>query len=169
MSAPYVAVIGAGDVADGSPEMFAAEAVGWGLATAGATVVCGGLHGVMAGACRGAAAAGGMSIGLLPGDDRATANEWVTIPIPTGLGEGRNLLVVRAADGVVAVGGGYGTLSEIGLALRTGMPVVGLDTWEMSRRGTADDGILRAGGAPEAVATVLRLIDERNQAADSGH
>jgi uncharacterized protein (TIGR00725 family) len=163
MAAPFVAVLGAGDVADGSPEMFAAEAVGWGLATAGVTLVCGGLRGVMAGACRGAAAAGGTSIGLLPGTDRAAANDWVTIAIPTGLGEGRNLLVVRAADGVIAVGGGYGTLWVIGLALRTGLPVVGLDTWEVSRRGDADDGIVRAGGAPEAVATVLRLIEERSE------
>jgi uncharacterized protein (TIGR00725 family) len=125
----YIAVIGPGDAP--SPIAALAEEVGAGLAQAGATLVCGGLGGVMAAACRGAKAAGGLTVGLLPGDDRAAANAWVDIAIATGLGEGRNLLVVRAADAVVAVGKGYGTLSEIALALRRDMRVVGLATWDV--------------------------------------
>jgi uncharacterized protein (TIGR00725 family) len=115
---PYIAVVGPGR-ANGR-EIAEAEAVGDGLARAGALVVCGGLGGVMAAACRGAQAAGGRTIGILPGADRAAANEWVDIAIPTGLGEARNALVVRAADALVAVGGEYGTLSEIALALKAG-------------------------------------------------
>jgi uncharacterized protein (TIGR00725 family) len=96
-----------------------------------AVLVCGGLGGAMEAACRGAKQAGGATVGLLPGADRAEANPYVDVPLPTGLGEGRNLLVVRAADVVIAVGGGYGTLSEIALALRHGKPVVGIGSWEI--------------------------------------
>ena len=96
--------------------------MGAGIAAAGAVLVCGGLGGVMEAACRGAHAGGGMTVGLLPGDTRADANEWVVVALPTGLGEVRNALIVRAADAVVAVGGGWGTLSEIGLALRADSP-----------------------------------------------
>lgn len=109
----------------------------------------------MAAACRGAQLAGGTTIGILPGTDRAGGNRWLDVAIATGLGEARNALVVRAADAVVAVGGGYGTLSEIGFALKTGRPVVGLQTWELSRHGTSVDAILRAGDAREAVAMAL--------------
>jgi uncharacterized protein (TIGR00725 family) len=158
----YVAVIGAGDVLDGSPEAEAAEAVGRLLAEAGAVVVCGGLGGVMAAACRGATDAGGTTIGILPGSTRADANPWLTVAIATGLGEARNALVVRAVDVLVAVGGGYGTLSEIGLALRTGTPVVGLGTWELARGGTADAGIERAGSPDEAVRRALALVVSRS-------
>jgi len=94
-------------------------------------LVCGGLGGVMAAACRGAVSAGGMTVGILPGSDRSAGNEWLTVAIPTGLGELRNGLVVRAADAVIAVGGAYGTLSEVALALKTGVPVIGLRTWEI--------------------------------------
>jgi uncharacterized protein (TIGR00725 family) len=96
-----------------------------------AVLVCGGLGGAMEAACRGAKQAGGATVGLLPGADRAEANPYVDVRLPTGLGEGRNLLVVRAADVVIAVGGGYGTLSEIALALRHGKPVVGIGSWEI--------------------------------------
>jgi uncharacterized protein (TIGR00725 family) len=124
---PYVAVIGASrptpdDVSD-------AEAVGRGLAERGAIVVTGGRGGVMEAASRGAASAGGVVVGLLPGLDRHDANQWVGVAIPTGLGELRNGLVARAADAVVAIGGSYGTLSEIALALQSGTPVFGLHTW----------------------------------------
>jgi uncharacterized protein (TIGR00725 family) len=128
---PYVAVVGPSEAS--GAEIEGAEAVGRGLAERGVRVVCGGLGGVMAAACRGAAAAGGLSLGILPGTDRAVANEWVTVAIPTGLGELRNGLVVRAADVVIAIGGGHGTLSEIALALRTGVPVLGIGTWERDR------------------------------------
>lgn len=133
-----VAVIGAGAETTLLP---AARTVGQRLAQGGATVVTGGLGGVMAAACEGARAAGGTTLGLLPGIDRREANPWVTVPVPTGLGEGRNLLVVRSADAVVAVGGEYGTLSEIALALKTGVPVVGYRTWRLVRDGRVDPGV----------------------------
>jgi uncharacterized protein (TIGR00725 family) len=126
---PYVAVAGPGDA---SPEeLQAAEDVGAGLAARGAVVVTGGLGGVMEAACRGARSQRGRTIGILPGEDRDAANGWVEIAIATGLGELRNGLVVRAADALVAVGGGHGTLSEVALALKLGRPVVGLRTWEV--------------------------------------
>ena len=138
----YVAVVGP---AEASPEEIeAAEEVGRRLARAGAHVVCGGLGGVMEAACRGAAGAGGVTIGILPSGDRRTANQWVTVAIPTGLGELRNGLVVRAADAVIAVGGAYGTLSEIALALKTGVPVLGLGSWEI-------EGVMPVASPAEAV------------------
>jgi uncharacterized protein (TIGR00725 family) len=94
-------------------------------------IVCGGLGGVMEAACRGAKDAGGTTLGILPGTDRSAANEYVDVALATGLGEARNALVVRAADALVAVGGGYGTLSEIALALKAGKRVVGLRSWEI--------------------------------------
>ena len=127
---PYVAVVGAGD-ADAAQER-AAEEVGHELATAGAVVVCGGLGGVMAAACRGAREAGGVTLGLLPGSDRSAGNPWLTVAVATGMGELRNGLVARASDGLVAVGGGFGTLSEIALALKLGRPVVGVGTWDIA-------------------------------------
>jgi uncharacterized protein (TIGR00725 family) len=146
--APYVAVVGPGDA---SPqEQQDAEAIGRALAADGAVIVSGGLGGVMAAASRGARKAGGTVVGILPGADRAAANEWVTIAIPSGLGELRNGLVVRAADVVVAVGGAYGTLSEVALALKTGTPVVGLNTW-------AIDGIRHAESPADAAKQALEL------------
>jgi hypothetical protein len=124
---PYVAVIGAS--LPTPDDLQDAEAVGRGLAERGAIVVTGGRGGVMAAASRGAASAGGVVVGVLPGLDRGEANEWVTVALTTGLGELRNGLVARAADAVVAVGGAYGTLSEIALALQAGTPVFGLHTW----------------------------------------
>ena len=152
---PYVAVIGPGD-ADPATEA-AAEAVGRALAARGAVVVTGGLGGVMAGACRGARAAGGVTVGILPGGDRSAANPYVDVAIATGLGELRNGLVVRAADAVVAVGGGFGTLSEIGLALKLGRPVVGLSTWEFGLAGRDAGAIAPAATPEEAADLALRL------------
>jgi uncharacterized protein (TIGR00725 family) len=150
---PYVAVVGAGNA---SPEEeSAAEAVGHGLAAAGAILVCGGLDGVMEAACRGAKAGGGTTVGILPGSNRVDANPHVDIAIATGLGELRNGLVVRAADALVAVGGEFGTLSEIALALKAGKPVVGLGAWELSRAGRRVDAIAVAVSAEDAVARVL--------------
>jgi uncharacterized protein (TIGR00725 family) len=105
----------------------------------------------MEAACRGAKEAGGTTIGILPGTDRAAANPFVDVAIATGLGEARNALVVRAADALIAVGGGYGTLSEIALALKAGKRVVGLGTWEI-------DGVVAVDDAATAVETVLRDI-----------
>jgi uncharacterized protein (TIGR00725 family) len=138
----HVAVVGPGEASE--DQTVAAEQVGRLIAERGATLVCGGLGGVMEAACRGALAAGGATVGLLPGTDRAAANPFVELALPTGLGEGRNALVVRAADSVVAIGGGYGTLSEIALALRAGKPVIGLDTWDI-------DGVQVADGPEAAV------------------
>jgi uncharacterized protein (TIGR00725 family) len=122
--------------------------VGRELAARGAVVVCGGLGGVMEAACRGAKEAGGRTVGILPGTDRAAANAFVDVAIPSGLGEARNALVVRAADALIAVGGGYGTLSEIALALKAGKRVVGLDSWDI-------EGVVAASDPQAAVAAVL--------------
>jgi uncharacterized protein (TIGR00725 family) len=108
-----------------------AERVGAAVARAGAVLLCGGLGGVMEAASRGAAEAGGVVVGLLPGFRRGDANRWVTIPIVTGLDQARNVVLVRSCDALVAVGGMYGTLSEIALALKLGIPVVGLRTWRL--------------------------------------
>jgi uncharacterized protein (TIGR00725 family) len=148
--ARHIAVIGAGTC--DTAQAALAEQVGNLLARAGAVVVCGGLGGVMAAACRGAKAAGGKTVGLLPGLDRDDANEWVDVAVPTGLGEARNVLVVRAADALIAIGGEFGTLSEIGFALKTGKAVVGLATWELPQR---PDAIRRASSAAEAVSLAL--------------
>jgi len=152
---PWVAVIGPGRDAS-AEELALAEEVGAAVAGAGAVLVCGGLGGVMEAACRGARSRGGETVGLLPGEDREAANGWVRVAIPTGLGEGRNVLVVRAADCVVAVGGGWGTLAEIALALRAGLPVVGLGTWELARGGEPVAGVVAAADPREAVAEALR-------------
>jgi uncharacterized protein (TIGR00725 family) len=102
----------------------------------------------MEAACRGAKEAGGTTLGILPGLDRAEANSYVDLAVPTGLGEARNALVVRAADALIAVGGGYGTLSEVALALKTGKPVVGLGSFEL-------DGMTQAASPDEAVRAAL--------------
>jgi uncharacterized protein (TIGR00725 family) len=140
----HVAVVGPGSA--GEEQVAAAEEAGRLIAERGALLVCGGLGGVMEAACRGARSAGGTTLGLLPGDDRGDANPFVDIALPTGLGEGRNALVVRAADAVLAIGGGYGTLSEIALALRAGKPVIGVGTWDIEGV-QAVDGVEAAVGA----------------------
>jgi uncharacterized protein (TIGR00725 family) len=134
-----------------------AAGVGRVLAERGAVLVCGGMSGVMEAACRGAREGGGTAVGILPGLDRADANPHVSIAIPTGLGEARNVLVVRAADVVIALAGEFGTLSEIAFALKTGKPVVGVGTWELVKEGRPDDSIRRAASASEAVELALRL------------
>jgi uncharacterized protein (TIGR00725 family) len=158
MAAPraWIAIVGPGSAE--ALVLEAAEEAGAAVAEAGAGLVCGGLGGVMEAACRGARSRGGLTLGLLPGTDREEANGWVLIAVPTGLGEMRNALVVRAADAVVALGGGWGTLSEIAFALKTGVPVVGVGTWEPTIAGSEPaPGIVRVAGAREAVAEALRL------------
>jgi uncharacterized protein (TIGR00725 family) len=152
---PYVAVVGPGN-ADPAEEA-AAETIGRDLAAGGAVVVCGGLGGVMAAACRGAREAGGTTLGLLPGSDRVQGNAWLSIAVPTGLGELRNGLVVRASDVVVAVGGGFGTLSEIALALKLGRPVVGLGTWDIAAP------VARVQDARAAASAALELVTRSSQ------
>lgn len=124
-----VSVIGGSEVDDQTAAT--AEAVGRELAQRGHELVCGGLGGVMAAACRGATAAGGRTIGILPGTDRSAANQHVEVAVATGLGDARNALVVLNGDAVIAVNGGPGTLSELGLALVYRRPVAGLDTYEV--------------------------------------
>jgi uncharacterized protein (TIGR00725 family) len=140
-----------------------AEAVGREIARQGAVLVCGGRGGVMEAACRGAKAEGGTTVGILPGFSRNEANAFVDIPIITGLGEARNAIVVRTADAVVAVSGGYGTLSEIGLALKMGRPVVGLQTWNLHHHGQRVEAVVQASTATEAVEQALtyarRVLD----------
>jgi uncharacterized protein (TIGR00725 family) len=148
-----VAVAASGNASEG--ELAAAEAVGRALAARGAVVVTGGRGGGMEAACRGAKAAGGTTVGILPGFDRGEANDFVDVAIPTGLGEARNALVVRAADVLIAVGGGWGTLSEIALALRAGKRVIGLSTWEVAKGGEPVDGVIVAADADEAAELAL--------------
>ena len=150
-----MAVIGSGEP---DPERDRqAENVGRALAEHGAVLLCGGLGGVMEAACRGATLAGGTTVGLLPGPDRRGANPHLTIALPTGMGELRNGLIVRGADAVIAVGGEYGTLSEIGFALKLGRPVVGLRTWELAREGVPREAIVVVESAEEAVRRGLEL------------
>jgi len=150
----YVGVIGPGDASPA--QLQTAESVGRLLAEHGAILVCGGRGGVMEAACRGAASASGLTVGILPGADRSAANEWVNVAIPTGLGELRNGLIVRAADAIVAVGGAYGTLSEIALALKCGVPVIGAGTWEI-------EGVEEVRSAEGAVTRALELADGRRE------
>jgi uncharacterized protein (TIGR00725 family) len=144
--AEQVSVIGSG--AANEP---AAEEVGRLLAERGVTVVCGGHGEVMAAAARGAKAAGGTTIGILPGSSRGEANEWIDHVVVTGMGHARNLAVAASGDGVIAVGGAYGTLTEIGFAVILGRPVVVLD-------GPRVEGVARAASAGEAVDYVLSRI-----------
>lgn len=154
-----MSVIGAGQCDERTAEM--AERVGFELARRGWGVVCGGLGGVMEAVCRGARRAGGLTVGILPGDDPRAANPYVDIVIPTGMGEMRNALVVRAGEAAIAVAGEYGTLSEIALALKMGKPVVGLHTWSLLKNGMLDAGIIPAQSPLEAVEKALRALEER--------
>jgi uncharacterized protein (TIGR00725 family) len=137
-----------------------AEAVGAEIAGRDGVLVCGGLGGVMEATCRGARGAGGLTVGILPGEDRAAANKWVSVAIPTGLGELRNGLIVRAADVLVAIGGGFGTLSEIALALRSGKKVIGLAAWGTRPGDPAVEGMVAARDPVDAVERAYRCISE---------
>ena len=154
-----IAVIG--DSSCSPEEAKLAEAVGELLAQQGATVVCGGLGGVMEAVCRGAKSKGGLTVGILPGQDSSTANPWVDVPVATGIGEARNVVVIKSAQAVIAIGGSYGTLSEIAYALKNGIPVVGLNTWSLSRNGREDDSIIRVQSAVEAVNKAISLAKRR--------
>ncbi len=152
----FIAVIGGGKC---SPEeAHLAEEVGRELAKRGVILICGGLGGVMEAACKGAAAEGGTTIGILPGDSRCTANPYVSIPIVTGMGLARNALVAKSAQAVIAIDGSYGTLSEIAYALINGIPVIGLNTWSLSRRGLESNPIIPAQTPIEAVEKTIAAI-----------
>ena len=148
-----IAVIGGSEPSTEEAQM--AEEVGRELARRDAIVVCGGLGGVMEAACRGAQSEGGLTIGILPGESRQAANPYVQIPIVTGMGEARNVAVIKSAQAVIAIDGSYGTLSEIGHALRIGIPVIGLNTWSLSKNGQADNSIIPAENPAEAVTKAL--------------
>lgn len=159
----YVAVCGS--AAEEEPACSRAEEIGRLLAREGAVVLCGGLTGVMEAVSRGARAEGGLTVGLLPSEDRGDANEYVDIAIPLGLGEVRNALLVRACDVMIALTGEYGTLSEIGFALKIGKPVIGIDTWRLSNRGERVAAVIEAGSPEEAVHRALAAAAERVEGA----
>jgi len=164
---PCVAVIGASQCSPA--EARTAEEVGRRIASLPADLVCGGLGGVMEAAARGARLAGGRTIGILPGIHKDAANPYIDIVVPTGMGQARNVLVVLAADAVVAVGGEFGTLSEISLALKHGIPVVGVETWPVDAMPAAGDApFYRARDAAEAVALVRQLLARRIERAVRG-
>jgi len=154
----FIAVIGGSECS--APEARLAEEVGRELARQGVVLVCGGLGGVMEAACKGASLEGGMTIGILPGDNRRSANPYVQIPIVTNLGEARNVIVVKSAQVVIAIGGSYGTLSEIAHALRNGIPVIGLKTWSLSRNDQPDNSIIPAKNPADAVNKALSLMQD---------
>ena len=145
-----IGVIDAGQCS--SRTSLLAEQVGREIAKAGAVLVCGGLGGVMEAAARGAQQEGGITVGILPGDSFEDANQFIQIPVITGLGHARNVLVVRSAQVLIAVKGGYGTLSEVALALKMGKPVIGLHSWDVSKK------IIQVETPQEAVKKALRLI-----------
>jgi len=144
-----VAVCGESDPQ--TPHHEVAFQVGRAIAERGAALVCGGLTGVMEHAARGARAAGGLTVGLLPGEEPDDANAYIDLAIATGLGHARNAVLARTADGVVALGGGLGTLSEIALALRDGRPAIGIQTWRFDRQGRTEPELPTAGNVNDAL------------------
>jgi uncharacterized protein (TIGR00725 family) len=154
---PAIAVIGAGDAPPRVRKL--AFEVGRRIAGRGAVLVCGGLGGVMEAAARGARSAGGHTIGILPGYDRAAANRYIEFAIRTGMGEARNAVVVGSADSVIALAGEGGTLAEIGFALKLRRPLIALGAWEQI------PGLHRAANAESAVRTALALAAPRTRGA----
>ncbi len=149
MQQKIISVIGAGD-ADGKT-LQTAEDVGKLIAKRKAILFCGGLGGVMEAAAKGAKSEGGITVGILPQSHREDANPYIDIPVATGFGEGRNVIIIRSADALIAVGGEYGTLSEIALGLKTGKPVIGINTWDIK-------GIIKADSAEDAINKVFEIL-----------
>jgi hypothetical protein len=147
---PLIAVIG-GRKSDKALKKEA-EAVGRLIAHKGGVLICGGLHGIMEAAAKGAKSSGGLTVGILPQDHKGDANPYIDLPIATGLGIGRNVIIARTADALIAVGGEYGTLSEIAFGLQMKKPVVGISTWDIK-------GIVPAENAEDAVAKVFELLE----------
>jgi uncharacterized protein (TIGR00725 family) len=145
-----IAVIGPGTASEET--IKEAEEIGRLIARRDAILICGGLGGAMEAAAKGARTEGGITLGILPGSDRGSANSYITIPVATGFGDGRNVIIVRTADAVIAVGGAYGTLSEIAFGLKMGKPVIGLYTWEVK-------GILHAVSAEDAVRKAFQILE----------
>ncbi len=148
-----IGVIGRGD---SHPETDGiAEKVGEEIGRRGVVLINGGLGGVMEASAKGAKRVGGITVGILPGLDPLEANPYIDIPIPTGMGEMRNFLIVRASPVLIAIGGGFGTLSEMAIALKVGRKVIGIDTWDVSER------VLKAGDAVEAVVKAMEVIEHQ--------
>jgi len=160
----FIAVIGGARCS--ADALRHAEGVGRELARRGATVVCGGLSGVMEAVCKGVQAEGGISVGILPGTAREDANPYVTIPVVSGMGSMRNAIVIRSAEAVIAIDGGYGTLWEIAHALELGIPVIGLDTWHMSIGGQEDLSVILAEDAQDAVEKALAAAQKRHSSSN---
>ncbi len=152
-----IAVIGAKNPL--KRESVIAEEVGRLIAENDCVLICGGLTGVMEAACKGAVSAGGLTIGVLPGGEAAAANPYVIIPVVTNIGYARNVIVVRSAKAVIAIGGGYGTLTEIAYALDAGVPVIGIGTWSLSRRGKPETSIISTRTAKSAVQKALKFAE----------
>jgi uncharacterized protein (TIGR00725 family) len=146
-----IAVVGAGQCDNRIYEL--AEAVGSELARNGLTIICGGLGGVMEAACKGAKQAGGLTVGVLPGDDPADANPFIDVAIASGMGIGRNIIIVRTAQAILAINGSFGTLSELAFACQLNKPIVGLETWDISVN------IVRTSTALEAVNAIVKLVE----------
>jgi uncharacterized protein (TIGR00725 family) len=156
----FIGVIGGSEVKPQVARM--AEEVGREIARRGAVLICGGMGGVMEAACRGATEVGGLTIGILPGENRREANPYVQIPIMTGIGYARNVVVVKSAQVIIAIDGSYGTLTEIGYALQAGIPVIGLGTWSLAINGKADNSINIVKTAKEAVDMAMEVIKKSN-------
>jgi uncharacterized protein (TIGR00725 family) len=155
-----IAVIGGGSPPPHAIEL--ADAVGRELAKRGVMVVCGGRTGVMEAVCRGAKAEGGTTIGILPGNDRAAANDYIDIPIVTGMGYARNVIVVQTGRAAIAIDGAYGTLSEIGHALGENIPVIGLETWQLPARDDLLVHVVHADSPADAVDKAIAAAHERD-------
>jgi len=154
----YIAVIGSGEP-DKENEIIAYE-LGRLIAEKKATLICGGLGGVMDAACKGASEAGGTCVGILPGGNRASSSKYLTVALPTGLGEARNTIIARSADVVIAVGGEFGTLSEIGFALKAQKPVIGINTWHLFKDDKESMSLARAKDAQEAIELAINSATE---------
>jgi len=148
---PFIAVIGAGKCAKKLRDQ--AEEVGRKIAEKGGVLVCGGLKGVMEAAARGARDAGGTTIGILPGENKSDANQYIEYPIPTGIGEARNIVIIKTADAVIALPGKFGTLSEMAFAMKLGKPLVAVSAWNI------DDSIEQIADPTEAVERAFKLIE----------
>ena len=151
---PRIGVIGGSTV--NAQEYKTAELVGKEIAKRGGIVICGGMGGVMEAVSRGASSLGGLVVGILPGMDDKEANKYVDIPIVTGFGHGRNIIVVSSSEIIIAIGGSFGTLSEISFALRLGIPVIGLNTWNVSKE------IIKSENPLQAVDKAFSFISSNN-------
>ena len=150
-----IGVIGAGNATE--EEKRISQEVGALIAEENCLLLCGGMGGVMEAACRGAKSAGGTTIGILPGPETSSANRFIDIPVVTGMGEARNVIVAKSSHCIIAVGGSFGTLSEISFALKSQIPVIGLDTWDVS------EDIIKCKTPEEAVRTAIDLSSRRRK------